>query len=109
MSVDRGLSGPALDERELKRRRRSPVVRCHVIRGRSPGFRSWDVPIVAFVEETGVRGEIDRADAAAAESLSRVALPDERDDMPRWLWIVIIVILVLLVLGYFMRGRRGAV
>ena len=29
--------------------------------------------------------------------------------MPRWLWIVIIVILVLLVLGYFMRGRRGAV
>ena len=27
--------------------------------------------------------------------------------MPRWLWIVIIIILVLLVLGYFMRGRRG--
>lgn len=29
--------------------------------------------------------------------------------MPRWLWIVIIVIIVLVVLGYFMRGRRGAV
>lgn len=29
--------------------------------------------------------------------------------MPRWLWIVIIVIIVLVVLGYFMRGRRGGV
>jgi hypothetical protein len=29
--------------------------------------------------------------------------------MPRWLWIVIIVILVVLLIGYFMRGRRGAV
>jgi hypothetical protein len=28
--------------------------------------------------------------------------------MPRWLWIVIIIILVLVVVGYFMRGRRGA-
>ena len=27
--------------------------------------------------------------------------------MPRWLWIVIIIVLVLIVLGYFMRGRRG--
>ncbi len=29
--------------------------------------------------------------------------------MPRWLWIIIIIVLVVLVLGYFMRGRRGAV
>jgi len=29
--------------------------------------------------------------------------------MPSWLWIVIIIILVLVVVGYFMRGRRGAV
>jgi len=29
--------------------------------------------------------------------------------MPRWLWIVIIIVLIVLVVGYFMRGRRGAV
>jgi hypothetical protein len=29
--------------------------------------------------------------------------------MPRGLWIIIIIVLVVLVLGYFMRGRRGAV
>jgi len=29
--------------------------------------------------------------------------------MPRWLWILIIIILIVLILGYFMRGRRGAV
>ncbi len=41
---------------------------------------------------------------------SRVPLfPDERTDMPRWLWIVIIIVLIVLVLGYFMRGRRGGV
>jgi hypothetical protein len=28
--------------------------------------------------------------------------------MPRWIWIVIIIVLVVLVVGYFMRGRRGA-
>ena len=29
--------------------------------------------------------------------------------MPRWLWIVIIIVLIVLVVGYFMRGRRGSV
>jgi Mg2+ and Co2+ transporter CorA len=39
----------------------------------------------------------------------RVAVPEERTDMPTWLLIVIIIVLVVLVVGYFMRGRRGAV
>ena len=29
--------------------------------------------------------------------------------MPRWLWIVIIIVLIVLVVGYFVRGRRGSV